>query len=41
MEIGIDSYILLNIIIRTYSTGNSTQWSVMTYLGMHFKKRAI
>ena len=43
-EIGIDRYTLLYIKEitnknRLYSTGNSTQYSVMTYMGKESKKR--
>ena len=43
-EFGIDIYPLLYIKLLTnknllYSTGNSTQYSVMTYIGIEYKKR--
>ena len=42
-EIGIDIYTLLYIKSKTnkdllYSTGNSTQYSVMTYMGKNLRK---
>ena len=45
-EIGIDIYTLLYIKYITnknllYSTGNSTQYSVMTYMGIESKKEWI
>ena len=45
-EIGIDIYTLLYIKLVTnkdllYSTGNSTQYSVMTYMGKESKKEWI